>query len=801
MTGRKRRIPLVYPSVLDAMNVGRVVYITNSAVISIGGMQLRQGFANNGGAIFVGSGVLTLTNSSVYSSSATNGGAGYNVGGNITLDSSQLYGNQAGNGGAFYHAAGTSMLQNNIIRDNRATNGGGIYNNGSNLTVRHNTVYSNSATSGGGFYTINTNPVLVNTILTTNTATTGHAVYGPSGYAPTYNDAYPAANAYGGGAAAGANSLAVNPLLVNPDLGDFHLQATSPVLDRGDPAMTLDHDFEGDYRPGDQGFDMGADEQASCRARIVRTGQIYGNVQTAVNNSQPGDTIQVSIGICRGVHQYVAGGSTYTQTVHITHELTLAGRYALDFSSVVDDAQAGPYAATASTFDAMNLGRTILITNSAAITLTRINLHNGNANLGGGSGGGAIYFNGPQARVEKAGFYSNTATSGGAIFNAGTNFVLYADGFFDNQATDGGAVFNATGVMTFTGDFNANNLFQRNNAANRGGGLYNDSGSVWILNSDTDQVMFPLANENQASQGGFAYNNSGQMILENNAFDGNQANEGGALYNNSGSLSLDRGNRLFLNEAVNSGGAIYNSSGSLTVWNSLIYGNTNTNQGAGIYSAGGNPQIIHNTFYRNEATNRGGSIYIAGGNPTIRANIFDRNTAPNGGSAVYAASGTLSYNDYWTDDASLQVAGGVSAGTNNVNVNPAFAGAGIASDTDFHLLPLSGLIDAGPASDSGVPHDFEDDIRPSNTYADIGADEYNACLAQLISGVPIMGLFMAVFKQPSTMPIPAIKSGWRKVSAKRTLRLIIISPSVVPGCPISAPRLILCWGRLPPLTG
>lgn len=717
--------PLLYPTILDALNYGRVVYITNSAVISISGLQLRQGFANNGGAIFVGSGVLTLTKSFVYSSTATaNGGAIYNAGGTVAVDSNDLRSNQAANGGAFFHVAGVSVLQNNIIRQNTATtNGGGIYNaTGNNLTVWHNTVYANSATDGGGFYNNSGNPRVVNTIFAANIATgVGHAMFSAVAYPSRFNDAYPATNAYNVNISP-VNSLSVDPLFIDALVGDFHLQKDSLVIDRGDPAMTLSYDFEGDLRPSDQGFDMGADEQASCRARIARTGQIYGTVQRAVDNSLPGDTIQISIGTCLGVHQYVDGGNVYSQTVHIIHDLTLAGRYALDFSGVVEDARAEAFASTATTFNAMNLGRTIFVTNSAAITLTRINLHTGNANLGGGSSGGALYFNGPRAKIEKSGFYSNTATYGGAIFNA-------------------------TGVITLTGDATADNKFTQNSAT-RGGGIYNDSGVVWLMNNSLpgDDSFF----QNQANQGGFAYNNNGQMILENNKLSNNQADEGGALYNNTGILKLDRGNRLLKNEAANSGGAIYNKSGSLTVWNALIYGNTNTNQGAGIYSAGGNPQIIHNDFYQNGAIDQGGGIYIAGGNATIKANIFDRNTAPNGGSAVYAASGSLSYNDYWTDNASLQVAGGVSSGSNNFNVNPNFVGAGVSSNANFQLMPFSQLIDAGPSPDFGIPHDFEDEIRPSNTYPDIGADEYNDCLAKLASNNQIYGTIQAAVNAASS---------------------------------------------------
>ena len=42
--------------------------------------------------------------------------------------------------------------------------------------------------------------------------------------------------------------------------GDYHLQPTSPCVDGGDPASTLDHDIDGESRPQGGGPDIGADE-------------------------------------------------------------------------------------------------------------------------------------------------------------------------------------------------------------------------------------------------------------------------------------------------------------------------------------------------------------------------------------------------------------------------------------------------------------------------------------------------------------------------------------------------------------
>jgi hypothetical protein len=610
--------PITYPTALDALALGRVVYITNSAVISVSDLHMRGGNAVDGGAIFVGDGVLTMTGNLVYSNTATNGGGLYNYSGTSYVDGgNEFFANSATNGGALYHADGVALVQNTIIRDNQAADGGGVYNDGDGLTVWHNTVYANSATNGGGLYTTNGSLTVVNNIFIANTATTGHAIHAPASLAPDYNDVYPVGSAYGGGVSAGFHSLSVDPLLVDAPGGDFHLQDDSPVIDRGDPGMPLVHDFEGDLRPGDQGFDMGADERASCRARVVRTGVVYGNVQRAVDHSVPGDVIQVTVGECRGVHPYDDGGGTgdgtqiISQTVHLTHELTLHGGFSLDFSSGGNFGPGIYPDPDATTLDPEGLGRAILVGDGVSVTMKRFILVNGDAtDLGGGPGGGdaggAFYYEGSHSRLEHVDFYSSMAAYGGALFNAGTDFNMHNSWINNNTASvDGGAIYNVSGDIAVTVDEqNEGTRVYSNVAGARGGGIYNDSGTVWLL--DNNLALDPVAAIalNQADQGGFLYNNSGQVYVQNNTIFENSAAQGGAFYN-AGDATLDRGNEFYDNSSDGDGGAIYNT-GVLTAWNTLIYENTAADQGAGVYNASGDSSILHNTLalYPKNCTSR-----------------------------------------------------------------------------------------------------------------------------------------------------------------------------------------------------
>ncbi|MGC9358101.1 MAG: choice-of-anchor Q domain-containing protein, partial [Anaerolineae bacterium] len=380
--------PLVYTTTLDALGEGRVVYVDASPVITMSGLHLRGGSAPEGGGLFVEGGVFTMTQSHVYSNTASEGGGFYNSGAHVVLDGNFFHGNEAtADGGAFYQSGGTALLQNTFLYHNTAQRGGGIYNaaGAASLTVLHDTLYANTANEGGGLYTENHVPMIRNTIFATNTATTGHAIYSQmTGYIGLYyNDVFPETGAYRG--AVGSTDLHENPRFVRAENNNLRLADDSPLFDAGDPTTTLYHDFEGDLRPADQGFDIGADERRGCWARIVRGSdeneEIFGpfaNPQLAINSSQPGDVIQVTAGDCRGVHPY--GSTPLYQTVHITSDLNLKGGYSRDFAERYETDIAYPDPDGRLTiFDAQHGGRALLITNTTVVTVERVVLLHGQA--------------------------------------------------------------------------------------------------------------------------------------------------------------------------------------------------------------------------------------------------------------------------------------------------------------------------------------------------------------------------------------------------------------------------------------
>ncbi|MBK8432737.1 MAG: hypothetical protein IPL28_16205 [Chloroflexi bacterium] len=66
--------------------------------------------------------------------------------------------------------------------------------------------------------------------------------------------------------------ISLSPLYLSPAARDNHLQELSAGVDVGDPNSPIANDFDGQQRPVNTGFDIGADETGSCSVRVVGSG-------------------------------------------------------------------------------------------------------------------------------------------------------------------------------------------------------------------------------------------------------------------------------------------------------------------------------------------------------------------------------------------------------------------------------------------------------------------------------------------------------------------------------------------------
>ena len=216
----------------------------------------------------------------------------------------------------------------------------------------------------------------------------------------------------------GTDNLNINPLFVNAASSNFHLQSSSPVIDRC--ATGLAEDFDNEARPitylrPATPYDMGADE-ASTRVGINGAACAYGRIQDAVDAAVSGDTIQ-------------AEADTFTETVDInTKNLTISGGY--DVDCITD-------LAGRTTVNGGGVGSVIDISGST-VTLRDLDITGGNG-------------------------------IGGGLDLIGTNPQVTLDNtdVFGNQASNGGGVYvGSTGVLTLTNDSD----IQNNTASANGGG-------------------------------------------------------------------------------------------------------------------------------------------------------------------------------------------------------------------------------------------------------------------------------------------------------------------------------------------
>ncbi len=179
----------------------------------------------------------------------TNGDGVYCDNSNPNLDNLIVTGNYADYGGGIYLSNSNSNIKNVTISSNSAVFGGGIYCNDSNPSLENLTISDNSVSnSGGGIYCGGSSLTLINSILWNDSPQeiSFRPLGDPNSIIISYSDIQ------GGEAGIVTNNngtvswlngnIDVDPLFVNPSIGDYHLLLTSPCIDAGDPSSPLDPD-------------------------------------------------------------------------------------------------------------------------------------------------------------------------------------------------------------------------------------------------------------------------------------------------------------------------------------------------------------------------------------------------------------------------------------------------------------------------------------------------------------------------------------------------------------------------------
>lgn len=137
----------------DTTDTFRLFYVSPVGALTLNNITLTNGYVptSSGGAIYVLSGTLQMSNSVVVSNTAGNsGGAIENYMGVITLTQTALLSNTAGSGGSLDTTRGWAVLNNSQVKYNKALqNSGGIENDSGSLTLNDSEVSFNASNISG----------------------------------------------------------------------------------------------------------------------------------------------------------------------------------------------------------------------------------------------------------------------------------------------------------------------------------------------------------------------------------------------------------------------------------------------------------------------------------------------------------------------------------------------------------------------------------------------------------------------------------------------------------------------------
>ncbi|MGC9395128.1 MAG: S8 family serine peptidase [Anaerolineae bacterium] len=608
----------------DAIQGGGAYLVTSTLTIDGASSWIYSNAATgNGGGVYAQGSSINLDNEAeLYDNDAETGGGAYLDDSDLYGDKASIRYNNATQFGAGVYAINGSIVDmdlgnytclgthcSRIYANNTSTYyGGGIYASASTVDLRNTFVEYNAANYGGGVYAYDGTTVYVyNSLFARNVAASDTAdairlndadMIG-AGNTLAYNDFAGAAAGQAIGLSGtsnlsldcsiiwahnnsidtagqivtysdieggypGTGNLDVNPLFVASGGFDYHLQNTSPVIDRCAYFSGMSTDFDNDSRPvvritAATPYDMGADEVAGVeRVGINGGGCAYATIQQAVNAASDGDTLQVAEGV-------------YFENVDIDKALTIEGGY--------DSA--------CTTFTGAETRVEGSLGSASAFEVTsdvNVSLHNLRLAWGGGVGGGLQNAPGSQVTLDNVDVLNNHGTFGGGIYVASNSVLTTTNGseIHHNTATNYGGGGRVWGTFFAYG----NDSDIHDNCAPSGGGFSVPQGALYLHDAD---VYLNDAAAADGKGGGIYVTDGGSVTMTNAAYVYylNRAFDGGGIYADDASVYMQGTTTTVRdNVAANYGGGVYlgnNSTlrsdgarigqvGTATIANEAVYG-------------------------------------------------------------------------------------------------------------------------------------------------------------------------------------------------------------------------------------
>ncbi|MHC4879004.1 MAG: beta strand repeat-containing protein, partial [Planctomycetota bacterium] len=680
------------------LTLANTVLITgNDAAVNGGGLYLGDTTTTTGATI-------TVSNNTASGNAATEGGGAiYNDGQTLNLDGDDtISGNQAdgtsGSGGGIFNASsGTLNLTGTTIDMNSANRaGGGIEATGGSTVNLTNIILTNNDVdggagaanpgNGGGLHATGNVTIDIDggTITGNAAAEEGGGLWNGSGTMTIRDDsgsvlidsntASGAAADQGGGGIFNSAGGTVeiedntgNSVTISNNLADGAAGSGGGIFNDVGSTLTVTGaviDMNSANRAGG-----GIEDNSGAGGGVTLTNVTVSNndVDGGAGAANPGNggglhvtgagDVDIDGGSFTGNAAAEEGGGIWNGTGTLTIDDT-SGNVLIDNNTAsgagTDQGGGGIFNAAGGTVDIQdNSGNSVTISN---------NLADGAA----GSGGGILNDAGGTLTIDGAIIDMNSANraGGGIEDNSGAGLgVTLTDVTLSNNDVDGGAGAanpgNGGGLhVSNGGDVNiTGGSVNNNDAAEEGGGLWNDSGTLTLSNVTIDTNTASGAGTDQG--GGGIFNNGGTLditdgAITNNVADGTQGSGGGILDVNGTSVTIN-GTNISSNNAERAGGGIELNGTSSTVTLTSITLNSNNAIGTG--AAPGNGGGLHitgstdvditgSTVDGNTAAEEGGGLWNGTGTMTIDSTTVSGNTASGatadqGGGGVFNAGGTV----------------------------------------------------------------------------------------------------------------------------------------------------------------
>ncbi|MEM9155165.1 MAG: choice-of-anchor Q domain-containing protein, partial [Cyanobacteria bacterium P01_F01_bin.33] len=617
-------------TVIDANDIDRVLEVLETGTLTLEGVTITGGRINSndrGGGILNDGGTLTVSNSAISGNNKPEsgsfyvygiGGGIYNDGGTLTVSNSTVSDNSAGFGGGINNSAeGTLKVNNSTISRNGSSGysgGGGIANDGtasiSNSTISGNgspgdgggifnrgTVnISNSTISGnstiedvGGIANFGTT-TLVSTIVGDNSG-----YYSPGDLSSSLSGTINASNSLIENDADQINGIDVNNIIgVSPQLDLAGLQ------DNGGPTQTVA------LLPTSPAVDAGSNPDGLIADQRGELRIVDGD----------GDgTSAIDIGAFE-LPTPPPPPPISTLTVNSTADNLTAGDGLVTLREAI-------IAANADTVT--DLGET-----GAAATFIQLPV-----------GTFAFALNGDGEDLAATGDLD--ITSDVTIQGAGADVTIV-------DANELDRVFQVleTGKLTLEGV-----TVTGGQVESRGGGIFNDGGSLTVKNSVISGNSSGSGIFNNSSSSGLAsltvtdsiisgndgggIFNRGTVSVANSTISGNSTNIGGGGIHNGGTASIAAS--TISGNTARIGGGVYND-GLINIADSITSNNTAALSGGGIYNEVGTANIIGSTISGNFASYGGGVYnryysYSTFETISIKDSTISDNSASNDGGGIF----------------------------------------------------------------------------------------------------------------------------------------------------------------------